>query len=69
MGHVLISADDYDEYQEQKDEIERLREALKDLLDVVPILPKDAKNIVGMEHRYNNALDKARSALQQKESE
>jgi hypothetical protein len=50
---------------EAADEIERLREALRQLLTVMPVFPDAAKKIVGMEDRYNAALDAARAALKE----
>jgi hypothetical protein len=43
----------------------RLREALRQLLIVMPVFPDAAKKIVGMEDRYNAALDAARAALKE----
>lgn len=46
-------------------EIDRLRAALRQLLTVMPVFPDAAKKIVGMEDRYNAALDAARAALKE----
>ena len=42
---------------------EMLRTALRDLLKVMPVFPAAAREIVGMEDRYNDAIRNARNAL------
>jgi hypothetical protein len=48
-----------------KAERDRLREALWQLLTVTPVFPTAAKQIVGMEDRYNAAITNARAALKE----
>lgn len=45
------------------DERKRLRDAMSGLLAVMPVFPTSAKNIVGLEARYDKALQEARAAL------
>lgn len=46
-------------------ERDRLREALRQVLTVMPVLPRAAKQIVGMEDRYEAAITAARVALKE----
>jgi hypothetical protein len=52
-----------DQAKKARAERNRLRAALWQLLTVMPVFPDAAKKIVGMEDRYNAALDAARAAL------
>ena len=44
-------------------EVARLRDILTVLLSVMPVFPATARQIVGMEDRYNAAIEQARAAL------
>ena len=44
-------------------EVARLRDLLTVLLSVMPVFPATAKQIVGMEDRYNAAIEQARAVL------
>jgi hypothetical protein len=46
-------------------ERDRLREALWQVLTVMPVFPAAAKQIVGMEDRYDAAITTARAALKE----
>ncbi len=46
-------------------ERDRLRGALWQVLTVMPVFPDAAKQIVGMEDRYNAAITNARAALKE----
>ena len=50
-------------------EVARLRDVVAVLLSVMPVLPAAAKQIVGMEDRYNAAIEQARAALAKEETD